>query len=170
MNSHSPRERRGGRGDYSEKAEIKTLPVEMEVPLKEEQLPDAEILTSQLQQADRQIKGLKRKYYFMMWVIALLAIWLGYLLIDRNQHVKLVKRGAAELAILQEKISAVSSSVDDLQGEFEDLDSKSAEWKDAGPEVEKLSGNIRRDVTDLDERIEQLEDRLDAALDDESDE
>jgi cell division protein FtsB len=142
----------------------------MEVPLKEEQLPDAERLTGQLRQADRQLKELKRKYYLMMCVIALLAIWLGYLLIDRNQHVKLVKLGAAELAVLQEKISAVSSSVDDLQGEFEDLDSKSAEWKDVGPEVEKISGKIRRDVTDLGERIEKLEDRINAALDDESDE
>jgi hypothetical protein len=94
----------------------------MEVPLKEEQLPDGEILTSQLQQAHRQTKELKRRYYLMMCLIALLAIWLGYLLIDRNQHGKLVKHGAEELAILQERISAVSSSVDDLQGEFEDLD------------------------------------------------
>jgi cell division protein FtsB len=142
----------------------------MEVPLKEEQLPDGEILTSQLQQAHRQIKELKRRYYLMMCLIALLAIWLGYLLIDRNQHVKLVKHGAEELAILQERISAVSSSVDDLQGEFEDLDGKSAEWKDVGPDVEKISGNIRRDVTDIEERIEKLDDRINAALDDESDE
>ncbi len=138
--------------------------------LKEEQLPDAETLTSQLQQADRQVKELKRKYYLMVCLIGVLAIWLVYLLIDRNQHVTLVRQGSEELAILRERISAASSSVDDLQGELTDLDNKTAEWKDLGPEVEKISSNIRRDVTELDERIEKVEDRINAALDDESDE
>jgi uncharacterized protein YoxC len=142
----------------------------MEVSLKEEQLPDAETLTSQLQQADRQVKELKRKYYLMVCLIGVLAIWLVYLLIDRNQHVTLVRQGSEELAILRERISAASSSVDDLQGELTDLDNKTAEWKDLGPEVEKISSNIRRDVTELDERIEKVEDRINAALDDESDE
>jgi hypothetical protein len=142
----------------------------MEGSLKEAQLPDAEILTSQLQQADGQIKELKRKYYVVVCLIGVLAIWLVYLLIDRNQHVTLVRQGVEELAVVRERVSDVSSSVDDLQGEFTDLDNKSVEWKDSGPEVEKISGSIRRDVTDLDEKIEKLEDRMNAALDDESNE
>jgi septal ring factor EnvC (AmiA/AmiB activator) len=142
----------------------------MEGSLNEEQLPDAEMLTSQLQQADRQLKELKRRYYLVVCLIGLLAVWLLYLLIDRNQNVILLKQSAEELAIAQERISTVSSSVDDLQGELADLDSKSAEWKDSGPEVEKISGSIRRDITDVDERIEKLEDRINAVLDDESDE
>ena len=142
----------------------------MEVSLKEAPLPDAEILTSQLRQADRQIKELKRKYYVVVCLIGVLAIWLVYLLSDRNRHVTLVRQSVAELAVVRERVSDVSSSVDDLQGELTDLANKSAEWKDSGPEVEKISGSIRRDVTDLDERIEKLEDRMDAALDDESDE
>ena len=138
--------------------------------MKEEQFADAEILTSQLQQADRQLKELKRRYYLMVCLIGVLAVWLVYLLIDRNQHVTLLKQGAEELAVVRERVSDVGSSVDDLQGELTDLDNKSAEWKDSGPEVEKISGNIRRDITDVDERIEKLEDRINAALDDESDE
>ena len=138
--------------------------------MKEEQFADAEILTSQLQQADRQLKELKRRYYLMVCLIGVLAVWLVYLLIDRNQHVTLLKQGAEELAIVRERVSDASSSVDDLQGELTDLDNKTAEWKDSGPEVEKISGNIRRDITDVDERIEKLEDRINAALDDESDE
>jgi len=142
----------------------------MEGSLKEAQVPNAEILTSRLQQADRQIKDLKRKYYVVVCLIGVLAIWLVYLLIDRNQQVTLLRQGVEELAVVRERVSDVSSSVDDLQGELTDLDNKSAEWKDSGPEVEKISGTIRRDVTDLDERIEKLEDRMAATLDDESDE
>ena len=143
----------------------------MEVPLKEEQLPDVELLTRHLQQADRRLEELKHKYHVMLCIIAVLAVWSVYLLTERRQHVTLVRQWSEELAIWQDKVSALSSNVDDLQAELADLDGKPADWKDVGPEVEKISGNIQRDVTDLDERIEKLEDRMsDATSDDESDE
>ena len=136
-----------------------------------EQLPDVDGLASKLQQADRRIEELRQRYYVMLCLIVVLALWCGYLLIDRRQHVARVGQWSAELALLPDKISDVRSSVDDLQGEFEDLDNNSAEWTELGPEVKKSSGDIRREVTDLDEMIEKLEGRIsNAASENESDE
>ena len=136
-----------------------------------EQKPDVDRLASQLQQADRRIEELRQRYYVMLCLIAVLALWSGYLLIDRHQQVTRVRQWTAELALLPDKISDVSSNVDDLQGEFDDLDNNTAEWKELGPEVNKISGDIRREVTDLDERIEKLGAGIrNAASENESDE
>ena len=136
-----------------------------------EQMPDVDRLASQLQQADRRIEELRQRYYVMLCLIAVLALWSGYLLIDRHQHVARIRQWSAELAVLPDKISEVGSSVDDLQGEFEDLDNNSADWKELGPEVNKIAGDIQREVTHLDESIEKLGDRIsNAASENESDE
>ena len=136
-----------------------------------EQMPDVDRLASQLQQADRRIEELRQRYYVMLCLIVVLAFWSGYLVIERRQQITRVRQWSEELALLPDKISDVSSNVDDLQGEFDDLDNNSAEWKELGPEVNKISGDIRREVTDLDERIEKLGARIrNAASENESDE
>ena len=133
--------------------------------------PDLDGLARQLQQADRRIEALRQRHYVMLCLVIVLALWSGYLLIDRHQHMAQVRGWSAEFALIPDKISDLNSNVDDLQGELDELNSNSANWKELGPEVEKISGDLRRDVTDLDERIGKLAERIShAASENESDE